>query len=55
MSAARREEFAVMSIETRANLMSAIMALKPSAFLEEHVYDRVPFVFGQDRTAFVTW
>jgi hypothetical protein len=31
------------------------MKLTPSEFLEEHMYDRVPFVFGQDRKAYVTW
>jgi hypothetical protein len=44
-----------MSFDSRASLITALKASKPSRFLEEHMYDRVPFVFGHDRTGYVTW
>ena len=44
-----------MPFDSRASLITALKASKPSRFLEEHMYDRVPFVFGQDRSGYVTW
>jgi hypothetical protein len=44
-----------MPFPTRTSLVSAIMAAKPAAFLEEHMYDCVPFVFSGNRTAYITW
>jgi hypothetical protein len=44
-----------MSFDTRASLITALKASKPSRFLEEHIYDCVPFVFGTDRRGYVTW
>ncbi len=44
-----------MSFNTRTSLIAELKAAKPSEFLEQHIYDCVPFVFGQDRKAYIAW
>lgn len=40
---------------TREVVIAALHNLSAPTFLEEHVFDRIPHVFGQDRSAYVAW
>ena len=39
----------------RNTLIQTLQSVSAPVFLEEHVFDRVPHVFGGDRAAYVTW
>jgi hypothetical protein len=39
----------------RETLIQALQGTSASAFLEQHLFDRVPHVFGDDRSLYVGW
>jgi hypothetical protein len=41
--------------DSRPALISALQSMTAAAFIEEHMFDRVPFIFNQDRGRYVVW
>ena len=39
----------------RDTLIESLKRESPSAFLEAHMFDRIPALFGEDRTQYVAW
>jgi hypothetical protein len=39
----------------REEIKQAIIGKDPQEFLSEYIYDRVPFIFSGDRSAFISW
>lgn len=44
-----------MGYMTRENLIQSLHTQSASVFLEEHLFDRVPHVFAESRSNYVTW
>ena len=40
---------------TRDALIQALLASTPAAFVENHLFDRIPAIFADDRALFVSW
>lgn len=36
-------------------MLASLINLPPKEFLEHHIYDRIPYVFRDDRTSFISW
>lgn len=44
-----------MTIRTPAEVISDLRTLPPASFVENHLFDRIPAIFGGDRALYIDW